>query len=220
MKENQKGFGLVEAILIVLILGVVGFVGWYVWQAKNTASKPSDATSQNNNDSDTTGSEETEFDTAAVYTNKKLGFSFVYPRKDWKQFEEYDIKSGEVDKFEYNFAGFDDPTFFDSQKQQWYGFRPLGSKTRAYIKAGSDGMLEKVYNVNNKKFFVFTGKGALYCGNQHILFEHNQKMIMIISPTLCDEEAKDDPNWADESDYTFTQFTKDLPKLFDSFEFL
>lgn len=32
MKQYQKGFGAVEAIIIILIAGLIGFGGWFVWQ--------------------------------------------------------------------------------------------------------------------------------------------------------------------------------------------
>lgn len=33
--NTQKGFSLVEGLLIILILAVVGFGGWYVWDSNN-----------------------------------------------------------------------------------------------------------------------------------------------------------------------------------------
>ncbi len=38
MKKNQRGFGVVEGLLILVIVGLIGFVGWYVWHSKNNAS--------------------------------------------------------------------------------------------------------------------------------------------------------------------------------------
>lgn len=35
MKHNQKGFGAVETLLIIVILGLLGGVGWYVYQSQN-----------------------------------------------------------------------------------------------------------------------------------------------------------------------------------------
>lgn len=35
MKINQKGFTLVETLLVVLVLAVIGFGGYYVWQNQN-----------------------------------------------------------------------------------------------------------------------------------------------------------------------------------------
>ncbi len=37
MNENQKGFSVVEGLLILIIVGLIGCVGWYVWHAKNNA---------------------------------------------------------------------------------------------------------------------------------------------------------------------------------------
>jgi type II secretory pathway pseudopilin PulG len=35
MKKNQKGFSLIEGLLIVIIVGLVGGIGWYVWNTNN-----------------------------------------------------------------------------------------------------------------------------------------------------------------------------------------
>lgn len=37
MKTNQKGFGAVEGILILVIVILLGYVGWYVWDANKSA---------------------------------------------------------------------------------------------------------------------------------------------------------------------------------------
>lgn len=38
MRDNQKGFTAVEAVLILVITGILSFVGWYVYHSKNNAS--------------------------------------------------------------------------------------------------------------------------------------------------------------------------------------
>ena len=49
LKNNQKGFGGVETLLIVVIIGLIGFVGWYVYHAmKNTNSAYKAATTTSN----------------------------------------------------------------------------------------------------------------------------------------------------------------------------
>ena len=35
MKANQKGFGAVEILIVIVAVGLVGGAGWYVWQSKN-----------------------------------------------------------------------------------------------------------------------------------------------------------------------------------------
>lgn len=39
MKKNQKGFGAIEGLLILVIVGLIGFVGWYVFHAKTDTDK-------------------------------------------------------------------------------------------------------------------------------------------------------------------------------------
>jgi hypothetical protein len=39
MKNNQKGFGLVPVLLIVVIVAIVGFTGWYVWNTQGQEDK-------------------------------------------------------------------------------------------------------------------------------------------------------------------------------------
>ena len=36
MNKNQRGFSLVEALLILIIVGIVGFVGWFVLRNRAT----------------------------------------------------------------------------------------------------------------------------------------------------------------------------------------
>src|SRR5437870_2879047 len=33
--KNQKGFSLVESLLLLVLVGLIGFVGWYVWNTHN-----------------------------------------------------------------------------------------------------------------------------------------------------------------------------------------
>jgi len=60
MKNNQKGFGVIEVVISILVVGLLVFGGWYVWQANNTPAvlqtaaqgTPSDNTN-NNGDGET-----------------------------------------------------------------------------------------------------------------------------------------------------------------------
>lgn len=54
MKENQKGFTLVEVLLAVIALTLVGFAGWYVWQSKDGASSNNSTTNTDSKNSATT----------------------------------------------------------------------------------------------------------------------------------------------------------------------
>lgn len=37
MKVNQKGFSIVEVLIVLVVLGLLGGAGWYVWQSKDKA---------------------------------------------------------------------------------------------------------------------------------------------------------------------------------------
>mgnify|MGYP001190356583 CR=1 FL=1 len=75
---NQKGFGAIEVLLLLILLVLLTFTGWYVWNhnksgddTKNTSAK---STATNNN-SDTDSS-------TRLYSNNDIGLKFRYP-KTW-----------------------------------------------------------------------------------------------------------------------------------------
>lgn len=60
MKNSQKGFSIVEGLLLVVIIGLISGVSWYVWQAKQDATNKLDnavdiANSKPNVQTDLTG---------------------------------------------------------------------------------------------------------------------------------------------------------------------
>lgn len=48
MKHNQKGFAVIETLLILIIIGALCGVGWYVYQAQNKQSQKDNPVSQTN----------------------------------------------------------------------------------------------------------------------------------------------------------------------------
>ena len=49
MKNNQKGFGAVEALLILILLSILGFTGYYVYHTSKDANSSYDNASTSNN---------------------------------------------------------------------------------------------------------------------------------------------------------------------------
>jgi cytoskeletal protein RodZ len=47
-KADQKGFSVIEALLILVVVGILGFTGWFVYHAQKTANK--DLSSNNSTD--------------------------------------------------------------------------------------------------------------------------------------------------------------------------
>jgi type II secretory pathway pseudopilin PulG len=100
--NKQKGFTLVEGLLIVLIVSVVGFAGYTVWnnqqddESENTDTVQQETEVQENNEQ----SEEISETASTVpegwtsYKNNQYNFSFAYP-DNWT-IEEKQISSTEL----------------------------------------------------------------------------------------------------------------------------
>jgi len=71
MKQNQRGFTLIEALLVLILITLLGFAGWYV----RYSNKNSPNTKQTN--------EQTKVQSSATanktYSNSELAFTFKYP---------------------------------------------------------------------------------------------------------------------------------------------
>lgn len=52
MQKNQKGFGAIEAIIVLVIVAILGFVCWYVWKQNHKSTDTKSTSQQTNNDSD------------------------------------------------------------------------------------------------------------------------------------------------------------------------
>ncbi len=77
MNTNQKGFSVVETLIVIIVVGLIGGAGWYVWQSKN--KKPDSA-----NTSQTTQTQQVTPEKAVEVTNtyqSKLypSLSFIVP---------------------------------------------------------------------------------------------------------------------------------------------
>lgn len=81
MKNNQKGFSAVEALIILVITGAIIAIGFYVW---NTSHKDKAASTQNSQTATKTSSDkDVATATNKEYVNEEYGFSFSYP-SSWK----------------------------------------------------------------------------------------------------------------------------------------
>jgi len=49
MKDNQRGFSVVEGLLIIVIIGLVGFTSWYVFHSNNNANQAYDNAASSGN---------------------------------------------------------------------------------------------------------------------------------------------------------------------------
>lgn len=76
MKNNHKGFGIVEGLLILVILGIIGFTGWYVLHSKDSANSTYSNVADTINTKQTTN---TQSSTTDVIKISELGIEFTIP---------------------------------------------------------------------------------------------------------------------------------------------
>jgi Tfp pilus assembly protein PilV len=82
MDKNQKGFSVVEILIIVVVLGLIGFGGWYVWNRNSTKKSEGTKTTQQAEAPASEAEEEEAPDPTAgwvAYSNEPGDFSFKHP---------------------------------------------------------------------------------------------------------------------------------------------
>ena len=85
MKMNQKGFGLVEGLLIAMLVVVLAFSGWYIWNENQDEDSTTESTTSTDASSQLTAETEAEPTIPegwVQYSNDLYGFSFIYP-EEW-----------------------------------------------------------------------------------------------------------------------------------------
>lgn len=82
MKDNQKVFGVVRGLLILVVVGILGSVGWYVWGAKDNTNKTYNAACSTT--IQTTGSKSSQLPSGwNWYEIKDIRLKYAYP-KSWE----------------------------------------------------------------------------------------------------------------------------------------
>ena len=139
--KSQKGFAILEGLLIILILAVVGFGGYYVWHNQQSKTKPASAaqtTSQKTTDA-TSGWN--------TYSDTSAGYSIKIP-KDWEfvKSQPQKLSDGTIEK---DYQG--NPIMTPD------AIRPVG-QTQDSVD-GIWTVVTDTSNLNPKDYFVQNGAG-------------------------------------------------------------
>ncbi len=78
MKKNQKGFSVVEVIVVLAILGLIGFAGWFVYKNNQKDNPKPSAAQSSATQSNTKPSVDETADWVSL-TSRKNGFSMRVP---------------------------------------------------------------------------------------------------------------------------------------------
>lgn len=87
MKKNQKGFSVIEVLVVIVVVGLLGAVGWLVYdrQSSKSVDKPVIQASTTQKQETSKQEEKTidPFEGWQAFNNSKLKFTFQHP-SDWE----------------------------------------------------------------------------------------------------------------------------------------
>lgn len=132
MKADQKGFSVVEILIVLVVLGLIGAAGWYVWQSKNEKSVSANPlqTIQTQKETPQEEAKETDpYEGWKTYASRiGSGLTFKYPA-DW-YFPDADIAT---EPFKNNLGGSEADHVLKSVKPTFSEPGPGGVSTNQYL---------------------------------------------------------------------------------------
>ncbi|MEX2014658.1 MAG: prepilin-type N-terminal cleavage/methylation domain-containing protein [Candidatus Saccharimonadales bacterium] len=162
MKNNQKGFSVVEILIVIVVVGLLGAAGWLVYVRQKIKTDAND-----NSISEQTQTVET----AMTYTNKEFGFSFYHPNPGNVTVHDSDDQStvkGKRYGFIYNnevdgdFVTSDWATTYDTNAGKFNNCLPEGEKpdqVTTYLE--EDGLCVKAYSLDHELYGEYQNTNAV-----------------------------------------------------------
>jgi prepilin-type N-terminal cleavage/methylation domain-containing protein len=182
MRSNQKGFSVVEILIVIAVVGVLGAVGWLVYdRQKNKADDKQVSTQTSQQEKQEEPKEETStpnpYEGWKESSNEKWGFSFKYPA-GWKVnttesgYEASATSRVSVttigpseSKHDFMMVEVLDMTMVEMQSNQWFKdsniFNPADSN-RQQVKLGNySGYRYNTYGQTDTAYYFYEVKGKL-----------------------------------------------------------
>lgn len=126
MKNNETGFSVAIALLLLITFGLIGAVGWLVYDRQNNKTVEEQANTTQTNTKSTPSKEDDSIPEGFTkYSNQTLGISFIYP-SIW----------GEVEKTEFDQEG--NSEYFELTKFEGL---TMGGLQKDYESPGRGGSL-------------------------------------------------------------------------------
>lgn len=217
--KNDRGFGVVEALLVLVIVGILAFTGWFVWNAKQNADKSLDtATASAQKQAEVKEAIAIPADWQWFISNDKT-VKFAYP-KTWGNLKEQTQKASDTS---YDTSNYVQPLVITKKKDllvqipksyadyTWYKWdtgndnfvsaldtNPPGSESNdaygAPNRLGPTKEIEPLESVSSKEHPVYEvlGRGAMNCGSHHYFFAIGDNIVHL-SAALCDRDGEWQP---------------------------
>ena len=181
---KQKGFSLVEGLLIMLILCFVSFAGWFVWDRnKDDPAKDSASSVQESSKKEDTTS--TVPDGWVEYQGD--GFSFIYP-KEWDQLDESEwptdsrpVSVKPISEAQIG-GGFGSAVAYNKDTAKWV-VKELG-RFPGDSKVGDEIQLTSTASDSGATVYYYTEADGPFSSTT-LLFVNEDNIAMIQLPTVC-----------------------------------
>ena len=196
MKKNQKGFSVVEMLIVLVVVGLIGVAGWFVFERQNNKTETATQQTQQNSAKDTPKTTEQEEQSQLVipdgwvkYGNGILGF--YYPN-EWEardtDFSEYG-KPADID------LSID---FVDSTKivGGFMSYKTAKGYDFVLKEAMSDKLIDSIkeQSANGVKVISYTAYGTADKDLKNanlvsVIFLEDKEYKLFVNPTTVDSET-------------------------------
>ncbi|HMT18489.1 MAG TPA: prepilin-type N-terminal cleavage/methylation domain-containing protein [Candidatus Saccharibacteria bacterium] len=187
--NGQKGFTLVEGLLIALIVPVLGFAGYYVWSQNQDVETQQKETPQHDSKVQANDNPQTMDQIANTPDGYELyqgdEFSFVYPT-EWKNIDDLNDNwhpaiTHSADGYEFG-GGFGPTISYSTLNENWtitkLGRFPDGTKVGdefdLFSRTSDSGVVVYDYTVGDGPFSATT-----------LLFVSGVNMVKVVLPDVC-----------------------------------
>ncbi|MDB5185571.1 MAG: hypothetical protein JWL85_94 [Candidatus Saccharibacteria bacterium] len=217
MKANQKGFSVVEVLVVIVVVGLLGVVGWLVYDRQN--NKPVAESVSQRKDQVTASNKQEEITIPSDwqwFTSKDKSTKFAYPKAWGNLVEKIDVSQDTYDT--NSFVGrvsVSSKKDFLTQLLKgyvdyiWYKWNedsdtlasakdtnPPSNYDASYVKPVALGGLEAIEPIyketKGRAIYEVIGKGAMNCGVHHYFFSVEDKVVHIPA-TLCTRDGEWQP---------------------------
>ena len=239
MRSSQKGFSVVEALLLLLATGIIAGTGWYVWNSSDEASKTLDTAASQKL---ATGIKKTTISTSdwQVYENKAVGLTYKYPR-DWVN-KENSIR-GCSPLGAITFKASNCPLDIDLSSQSYIDYQTkkygnlAGPLVNLQVFSASSQRLDNLYSElkssnasqagfksipsttftnNNTRGFYINQVTDSYSDNYYVIELAEDTFLYIVNRESDKHYSPDNGKQDDQNDYS--QYTKTLEQIVKSIQ--
>lgn len=193
MKDNQKGFSVIEGLIVIVVVGLFGAVGWLVYDRQNNKTDSKSTTLQVSQQ-EVEKKEETPVQPAKInapegwvqFQDSNSGVSFYFPA-DWEKSKIHVYKTPVSETVEgTNFGSYSAKYIFKKAENKWYAIDSEGNQVVPY---SGYTTVTSFPASNYPAIYGYTGEGG--STSYYAVFTNGTSAYMIELPVIAEET---DPN--------------------------